>query len=470
MAQRRGAAPEVLTWLGDAGHGDRLDVNIMVREADVVPEGGATTDEPGRRAYLSVRRELVAESQAELFAVLQREGRAEDSPVRSFWVNNAIAAALDADAIRFLMQRDDVLGITVNHPAPREGVVEPEPEPEGEVAAASHFDTTGAHRLWNEEGLRGDGVLVAVIDSGIAYDHCDLAPQMWDGGTRYPNHGWNFEHESNETDPYDGDGHGTACAGLIAGSVTGVAPGASLMALRVGDDQRMAWAAFEFAIQHKADIVSMSATVRHSSCPDYDLWRRACDTLLSAGIVHVNSTGNEGDQSNIPHNIGAPGNCPPPWLHPALPMRAGRSSTISIGAVNARGHLLSMSGRGPSAWASPAYGDYPYDGQGNAGLVRPDLCGPGYSLSTCYHEFGIALYRQFMGTSAAAAVVAGCFALLCQARKRAGRNSNPSALLEAMEMRATWIPGQASAKENNFGAGSVAVDRAFEYGRANCYW
>lgn len=95
-----------------------------------------------------------------------------------------------------------------------------------------------AHLLQQQNNLTGAGQTVAVIDSGVAWDHVSL------GGGFGPGYrvvgGWDFAE--NDADPYD-DGpsgyHGTHVAGLLAGSMdgfAGVAPEADIVALRVFDD------------------------------------------------------------------------------------------------------------------------------------------------------------------------------------------------------------------------------------------
>jgi subtilisin family serine protease len=90
----------------------------------------------------------------------------------------------------------------------------------------------------NEYGLRGNGQTVAVIDSGIAYDHIALGGGL--GAAYKVVGGWDFAE--NDANPYD-DGpagfHGTHVAGIIGSTdkkFTGVAPDADLVALRVFDD------------------------------------------------------------------------------------------------------------------------------------------------------------------------------------------------------------------------------------------
>ena len=77
-----------------------------------------------------------------------------------------------------------------------------------------------------KRGQRGEGVVVAVIDSGIA-PIADLRSQIV---------GFvDFTQGGIVSTPYDDYGHGTHVAGLIAGGQSGVAPGASLIGLKVLD-------------------------------------------------------------------------------------------------------------------------------------------------------------------------------------------------------------------------------------------
>jgi len=74
-----------------------------------------------------------------------------------------------------------------------------------------------------------------VLDVGVNYNHVDLADNMWEHPD-YPNHGYDFAY--NDDDPMDNHGHGTHCAGTVAGdgtagSQTGMAPDAKIMALKI---------------------------------------------------------------------------------------------------------------------------------------------------------------------------------------------------------------------------------------------
>jgi subtilisin family serine protease len=345
----------------------------------------------------------------------------------------------------------------------------------------------GAPLLW-QLGLDGEDVLVAVIDTGVNYDHPDLERRMWDGGAEFPLHGYDFAADDN--DPQDegesGFGHGTACAGIVAGdgtsgTRTGVAPGARVMALRVGGLEHNFWRALEFAVEHRAHVISMSMTWKAPANPNYPGWRRVCESILTARILHANSTGNNGHLSTagahkVPFNIGAPGNCPPPRLHPLQANPVGGephlSSIISCGSTDDADRLRDNSGRGPCAWEAGPYTDFPFAGGTRPGLIKPDVCAPGSATETCdwrFDEFGKP-YTTFSGTSAATPHVAGCMALLAQACRRAGTPVVPARVQEALENTAVRIQGQVRDKQNNFGAGRVDIFAAFKYGESRGWW
>ena len=98
------------------------------------------------------------------------------------------------------------------------------------AVSSAHLNVTS---VWDE--YRGSGVLVGVIDDGIAYNHADL-----DGNY---NHAVDFDHRDNDPDPahvFAGDRHGTAVAGVIAAEAdngyggSGVAPEAQIASYRIG--------------------------------------------------------------------------------------------------------------------------------------------------------------------------------------------------------------------------------------------
>ena len=96
-----------------------------------------------------------------------------------------------------------------------------------------------ADKVWQEKdafgnSITGEGVVVAVVDSGVDYTHSDLGGCI--GAACKVIGGYDFV--DNDNDPMDIDGHGTHVAGIVAanGSVVGVAPDASILAVRVLDE------------------------------------------------------------------------------------------------------------------------------------------------------------------------------------------------------------------------------------------
>lgn len=456
------------------------------------------------------------------------------SSVEPFWINNAVGAEVSLDVLQSLIERPDVVYVELSRRADIAELIDV-PKSKSKIKASSKAKDTvavgagsqngdglaepvafdvlnfikscdrlkvftndavpnaappqptwsvkhvGAPLLW-DLGINGEDVRVAVIDTGVNYRHPDLRNRMWDGGTAYPNHGYNYANNNIDPDDRgDGGGHGTSCAGIVSGDgtsglQTGIAPGSRVMALRVGDTERSFWRAFQFAILNRAHVISMSMTWKAHLNPDYPGWRRICEAVLAAGILHANSIGNDGTGSKsgpltVPFNIGAPANCPPPRLHPrqAPPVGADPhlSSVISCGSTDASDQLLPDSGRSPCTWESKPYTDYPFAKGAQPGLIKPDVCAPGSPTDSCNWRFNEddEIYTPFNHTSSATAHVAGCMALLVHACLRSNKPIIPARVQEALEHSAVRIQGQVDDKEINFGAGRVDVFAAFNYGK-----
>lgn len=122
------------------------------------------------------------------------------------------------------------------------------------------------------DGTTGSDVIVAVVDSGVDYLHPDLKDNIWtDPVTGH--HGYNFY--DNNTNVMDYNGHGTACAGVVAAvgnngiGATGTAWSAQIMALKMSSGSG-GWASaaiqsFEYATLHHADIITNSWGMTYKS-------------------------------------------------------------------------------------------------------------------------------------------------------------------------------------------------------------
>ncbi|WP_010196950.1 S8 family serine peptidase [Bacillus sp. m3-13] len=167
----------------------------------------------------------------------------------------------------------------------------------------------GSNEAW-DLGFTGEGVKVAIIDTGVDYTHPDLAPNFGE----YL--GWDFV--DNDADPQEtptGDPrgaattHGSHVAGTVAanGQIKGVAPDATLLAYRVlgpggsGSTENVV-AAIERAVQDGADVMNLSLG-NSLNAPDWAT-SIALDQAMAEGVVAVTSNGNSG-----PNNwtVGSPG-------------------------------------------------------------------------------------------------------------------------------------------------------------------
>lgn len=177
---------------------------------------------------------------------------------------------------------------------------------------ATAVSMTQADIAQNELGLTGQGVRVAIMDTGIDYDHPDLGG-CFGPGCRVEV-GWDFVGDAYNNDsssptynpvatpdafPDDCNGHGTHVAGIVGarGDVTGVAPGVTFGAYRVfgcngSTSADIMIAAMERALADGADVLNMSIGSAFQ-WPNYPT-AQAADRLVNKGVVVVASAGNSG--------------------------------------------------------------------------------------------------------------------------------------------------------------------------------
>ena len=380
--------------------------------------------------------------------------------IQSFWIANFINCQALVDAIEELSLHPDVLLIELDkleRKIPEKETPSLTPaDPTREIVA--NVLKVKADQVW-ALGYEGEDVLVAVIDTGVNYDHNDLKTHLWTH-TNYPYHGWNWV--SNNNNPKDDNGHGTHCAGTVAGdgtsgSKTGVAPKATIMALKVLNAQGSGYSshtnlAIQFAVQHGADILSLSLGSDGSGGVYSD--RVVMVNALAAGVIACVAAGNVGDQQYaypIPKNVGSPGNCPPPWLHPDQTTTGGTSAVVCVGATDNNDNLAGFSSRGPVTWQNVnTFNDYPYNP--GMGLIRPDVCAPGVNIKSCsYNNNSGYIQYGWSGTSMSTPCVAGVMALMLSKNPYL----DPEDICEIIETTALRLPNSSSPKNNNYGSGRV---------------
>jgi hypothetical protein len=227
----------------------------------------------------------------------------------------------------------------------------------------------------------------------------------------------------------------------------------------------------QYAIDKGADITTSSLSYKwyFSPQPNYPMWREMTDMELAAGMVHTNSTSNDGGLFSIapiPYNVSAPGNCPPSWLHPDQTLIGGLSSVVGCGNVEATTDIIATSSPyGPSAWEDIqsvhptypypmplAYQDYPYETTPAQGLLKPDVSAPGNGTTSLLEGGG---YSSFSGTSGATPHVAGTAALLLSANP-ALEPADVSRILQT-----TAVEKGSPGKDARYGAGRIDAYAAY---------
>jgi subtilisin family serine protease len=389
--------------------------------------------------------------------------------IKSFWIFNGICCTTTKEMILAIAERPDV-GFVMkeqNNHIPDgdsfEEVVVEKAENQWNV------NKVNAPAVWNL-GYTGKGVIVAVIDTGINYNHTDIKDNMWDGGEDFPYHGWDFIN--NDNDPMDDHSHGTHCAGTVSSYGTngwqcGIAKDAKIMALKAlsagGSPQSAAWASIEFAISHGADILSMS--FGSSGIGGYWADRAVMENVLHCGVVASVAAGNDGANSEhpVPYNVNSPGSSPSPWQHPDQILSGGHTATITVGSVDSNDTRAASSSRGPSTWTEGTYhgyyNDYPWtDGDSqNIGLIKPDIAAPGVYIYSLDYS-GNTGYSRKSGTSMATPCVAGVMALMLEANP----SLSPLEIDSIIETTAVACGGQTS-KNNYYGSGRIDALAAINY-------
>lgn len=386
----------------------------------------ATSPQKRRELVVNELKAFSQKTQSELLNYLQKkeqEGHAEG--IRSFWIGNFVHVFVSREVIEELTARKDISLLDFNKEfhlldldnlSPGKEFIVHEKDRIQEKSTTWNINHLLAEEVW-QMGYTGQNIVVAVLDTGVNYEHSDLQGNMWEHPD-FPMHGFNFA--DNNLDPMDYNGHGTHCAGTVAGNgasgtQTGIAPNARIMALKVLTDQGSGtqvavWEAVQFAVENGAHVLSLSLGFRVSGNPNRAMMRTVMNNLRSAGLVAFVAAGNEGTTGQIPFQVRTPGDVPPPWLHPDQPLIGGTSGVISIGSFDENGFVAGTSSRGPVEWNTVnPFNDYPFNP--GMGLIRPDVVAPGVNIISL--DFSdVNGYANMSGTSMATPAAAGVAALM----------------------------------------------------------
>jgi len=230
-------------------------------------------------------------------------------------------------------------------------------------------------------GSGGEGIKVAVLDTGVMQEHLDLKGRIFaceSTVTRFP---------PDRSSCEDGHGHGTHVSGTVLADggadskgIYGVAPQAKLIAIKVCDRQGRCYGddiakGIDLAVTKKANIISMS--LGGSSLSSYE--QTAIDKAVDAGVLIIAAAGNSGPNLNT---INYP---------------AAYSKVISVAATDINDKVADFSSRGIDATEFKEAERY------------LELAAPGVSIESVYKD---GCYAIWSGTSMATPHVSGLAAKL----------------------------------------------------------
>jgi serine protease AprX len=331
---------------------------------------------------------------------------------------------------------------------------------EAAVPLVPSLDTSvpsiGVDRVWQKYGLRGTGVTICVIDSGIDANHTSLDDQDDINTTNDPKV-IAFYDASNSPDvtdgstrPFDLDGHGTHVAAIAAGTghgspdfkYVGVAPGARLVGVKILQNGSTSMSTddalrgIEWAMSNRDKygirILSMSFGAQFLAPgitnDGSSAMSQLCDRAVSDGLVCVAAAGNNGP---LKRSITPPGDA---------------IDVITVGNVRDDLTLNPTSSRGPVGRMTSSY-------------VKPDVCGPGTDVYSAEANSGDRFVSK-TGTSMACPHVAGMAALMLQASSGL-RPQDIKDILHSTAVPDKSFPWQ-STPNNDYGWGAVNAVSAVE--------
>ncbi|GAA2895496.1 hypothetical protein Acy02nite_25390 [Actinoplanes cyaneus] len=422
--------PELAAQLAARGGGD-----FWVRfgeRADLSAAGKIKDWDQRGTAVAAALKKTAAGSQSAVRAQLDQAG----TRYETFWATNAIKVSNgSAELVRSLATHAEVEGlyapVSIQVPKVSEGVSK-------KAAAAVEWGVANinADKVWDRFGVTGEGITIASIDTGVQFDHPQLA-----GSYRGNNGDGTFTHDYNWYDaagacsggaPCDTNGHGTHTMGTMAGATgIGVAPGVRWIAANgccpsdtalINSGQWLLEPTDHTGANPDAskrpNIINNSwGTTQPSFDTFFDDITNAWE---ASGIFGVWSNGNSGSACQT---SGSPGSLP---------------ANYSVGAYGSDNVIADFSSRGA----------------GRNGDLKPNIAAPGVDVRSSWPGSG---YNTISGTSMAAPHLVGAIALLWSgAPSLAGDIAATKALLDgtAIDSEASQCGG--TTDDNNvFGEGRL---------------
>ncbi|MFC5824824.1 S8 family serine peptidase [Nonomuraea insulae] len=404
----------------------------MKGSADLSGARRAVTKESKAELVFEAKNERAESSQEGLRKLLDSQ-HADYTP---YWIVNAVKVTADeklASEIASLPEVERIFPVrTLSLPKPISG------KAEAKVNAVEwNIDRVNAPRVWNELGNRGEGVVIAHIDTGAQFDHPELAASY-----RGRNPDGSYTHDYNWFDPAricpaaapcDNNGHGTHTMGTMVGANgIGVAPGAKWIAAKGCEVNTCTDASLLAAGQWLVRPTDLNGqNPRPDLAPDiinnswggdgFDpFYKEVVDSWIAAGIFPAFSNGNEGPACRT---SGSP---------------AQYVTSYSAGAFDINNALYTRSSKG----------------EGENGETKPNIAAPGVNVRSSTPGN---TYDSYTGTSMASPHVAATVALIWSAAP--GLLGNVAATRPLLDGTATDVSdtscGGTAADNNVWGEGRL---------------
>ncbi|DAC69456.1 MAG TPA: hypothetical protein D7I12_04065 [Candidatus Poseidoniales archaeon] len=308
-----------------------------------------------------------------------------------YWLIDAVAGKIELDRIPELVNLPGVVFVELDA---RLGIQMEEVVP-----------THGVDLVWQDTGYTGDGVTMAIIDTGIDGNHTALDDLDDDNTTNDPKivafyDAINHPEATNGTEifPYDDNGHGTHCAGITAGTGApnyqhvGVAPRANLVGVKVLDGGgsgsfAAVMAGMEWTVEKRHEFNIRAASMSLGALTGAIEWtsseeesvNRMANEMMRAGVTLFIAAGNSGGTATI----GTPGSA---------------EDVITVGSLDKDTAIAIYSSQGPT----------------EEGRVKPNVAFVGSSVNAPDANTGDG-YVALSGTSMATPGAAGVAVLMYQA-------------------------------------------------------
>ncbi|TYL38204.1 hypothetical protein CV102_13475 [Natronococcus pandeyae] len=383
---------------------------------------------------------------------------------RQFWITTAAFVTVDTEAVSVnelatlegvtmitpnsevqalgsTVQAENSLNSPVTGPSSTDTLNSSTIEPTSSPQTTYGLEQINAPEVWDEYDTRGEGVRVAVLDTGVDPNHPDIDLADQNGWAEFDR--WGFDRGTDPQD-YDPSGHGTHVSGTVAGGDAsgthiGVAPDVELMHAAVLTEycdmgcvgyNTQILAGLEWAVENDADVISMSLGGGDSD----PIYIESVRNAQNSGTMVVAASGNNGVDTS-----GSPGD-----VYDSLAV--GATDNSESVAEYSSGETIDTE----NVWGLDAPSDWPSE------FVVPDVVAPGSNVESAMPGGG---YESKWGTSMAAPHVSGIAALMQSSTED---HLTPQEIEEALAESARKPAGEPEEQDIRYGHGIVDAHGAVE--------